>query len=539
VNLLAPLAAGFADAPSGSVDIYVRGTSTRASYFATFEGNNQVTPSASIPLDSNGRLLAYVNVLVDCVVKDTTGTIRCGFTAGETASTVEVRSASFTGTDYTTGVSALSNPNDLETILDKWTTSAGKPDWNVLSGGLSLTIQAALASVAGLFYNVKTYGAAGDGVADDTSAIAAAITAAGSGIVFFPSGTYRTTSALTVPGGTSLLGTGTASSSISIDHASANLLTLSANATAVHSIVGLKLTATQANSGIIVNVGAANHVSIRDCYLGGSLAQGVLVKTNDAAANVAVTWTTMQMGAAGMAQAILCTLGSVIMVGGDVVAPSGAFNTDIFTCNGTTIRLVGVRVDCSPMSSGAGFGLRTTTSAVVCGCTFINQAGGTVTAIVPPAAGSGLLEQGNVFGSSMTAFSGSSSYSASAGLRNGALLLSREFRVRTYAQDADFTIDSSVNYVQIIRAANTAQTVTLPLAPRPGMVVNVLIYNGTGGAFTNTNIVFNGASSTVKGATSPTSNMTSARFSTMRYTSHDLNGSAYWHGENPADNVAG
>lgn len=46
-------------------------------------------------------------------------------------------------------------------------------------------------------YNVKGYGAAGDGATDDTTAIQSAITQAntdGGGIIFFPEGTYRVTS---------------------------------------------------------------------------------------------------------------------------------------------------------------------------------------------------------------------------------------------------------------------------------------------------------------------------------------------------------
>lgn len=46
-----------------------------------------------------------------------------------------------------------------------------------------------------IYYNVKTYGAKGDGATDDTAAIAAAITAAtaSGGTVFFPAGTYIST----------------------------------------------------------------------------------------------------------------------------------------------------------------------------------------------------------------------------------------------------------------------------------------------------------------------------------------------------------
>lgn len=50
------------------------------------------------------------------------------------------------------------------------------------------------------FFNVKNYGATGDGTTDDTSSINDAIdalVAAGSGVLYFPAGTYKTTAALT------------------------------------------------------------------------------------------------------------------------------------------------------------------------------------------------------------------------------------------------------------------------------------------------------------------------------------------------------
>ena len=56
-------------------------------------------------------------------------------------------------------------------------------------------------------YNVKRYGARGDGAADDTAAIVAAIAAGGSVFdgtsvaraIFFPVGTYKITSSIDVP----------------------------------------------------------------------------------------------------------------------------------------------------------------------------------------------------------------------------------------------------------------------------------------------------------------------------------------------------
>lgn len=70
----------------------------------------------------------------------------------------------------------------------------------------------AWASAGGaLFYNVKDYGAVGNGSADDTSAINSAYSAAsaaGGGILYFPKGTYKVTSTLTWNGPVSVIGEG-------------------------------------------------------------------------------------------------------------------------------------------------------------------------------------------------------------------------------------------------------------------------------------------------------------------------------------------
>ena len=61
-------------------------------------------------------------------------------------------------------------------------------------------------SAFGQMASVKTYGAVGDGVADDTAAFTAALAA--STAVYVPPGTYKITSTLTVPNNTSLIGAG-------------------------------------------------------------------------------------------------------------------------------------------------------------------------------------------------------------------------------------------------------------------------------------------------------------------------------------------
>jgi hypothetical protein len=68
-----------------------------------------------------------------------------------------------------------------------------------------------------LYFDVKLYGAAGDGTTDDTVAIQAALTAAttSKGTVYLPAGTYKTTAALLPPLSVSMLGAGMAASIIS------------------------------------------------------------------------------------------------------------------------------------------------------------------------------------------------------------------------------------------------------------------------------------------------------------------------------------
>jgi len=65
------------------------------------------------------------------------------------------------------------------------------------------------ALVPSIYYNVKQYGAAGDGVTDDTTAIAAAITAASGSGVFLPAGIYQISSPLSLStANTHLIGAG-------------------------------------------------------------------------------------------------------------------------------------------------------------------------------------------------------------------------------------------------------------------------------------------------------------------------------------------
>ncbi len=283
MHLLAPLAAGIKGAESGTASIFTRGTTTRATYFTDFEGNSSVTSGDDVNLDTNGGEQIYVNSFVRVVVKKDGTTIRT-FTDGAAASAVELRSQSFLGTDYDSGASAASNPISLKEAMDLWLTSAGTTDFNILKDGASSTLQAALGAT--IFYNVVDYGATGDGTTDDTSAIQAAENAAGiaGGVVFFPGGTYRITTTLTLStDSVSLIGADSAASIIKIDNASnADAVTfLGANGRDVR---GLGFTCAQANSGSFISGGGTGHTTIDECTFDGTNMTGSLIVMDSSAA---------------------------------------------------------------------------------------------------------------------------------------------------------------------------------------------------------------------------------------------------------------
>lgn len=121
------------------------------------------------------------------------------------------------------------------------------------SGPVTFTVQSAYTWSGGTF-NVKTYGAKGDGVTDDTAAINSAISATGNTpdcIIYFPTGTYMVHSVINCGGGygtaRKMLGDGQASTTIratssfvssclvnvSADNSVLNALTLDTNSTGV------------------------------------------------------------------------------------------------------------------------------------------------------------------------------------------------------------------------------------------------------------------------------------------------------------------
>lgn len=196
MNLIAPLAAGITGAHNGHAEIYLRGTGTRAPVYTTFEGDGLDISGADIALDEHGGATVYVNVVVDVDILDEDGLPVRSFTVGSNAGSIEVISPSFTGTDYVGGATGANKPTTLQAVLDAVITSFGSTNWNTTG---AVPISSAAGTLSGIFYNVKSYGAVGNGATNDAAAITSAIAAAaaaGGGTVYFPPGVYLTNSSI-------------------------------------------------------------------------------------------------------------------------------------------------------------------------------------------------------------------------------------------------------------------------------------------------------------------------------------------------------
>jgi hypothetical protein len=165
----------------GKIYTYIAGTTTPQ---ATYTNASGVTPHANpIILDSAGRVPG--------------GEI--WLTAGASYKfLIETSTGSLLGTyDDITGI------NDLLSV----TTSLSSANVSFLQGGANAVTRTAQSKMRDTV-SVKDFGAVGDGVADDTAEIQAALTAGAGSAVYFPSGTYLISATLTVPADTMVTGDG-------------------------------------------------------------------------------------------------------------------------------------------------------------------------------------------------------------------------------------------------------------------------------------------------------------------------------------------
>lgn len=501
MHLINALVAGIRGAESGTAQIYSRGTSSKATCYASFEGTVLAQPPGGFPLDASGAYEVYVNGLVDILCRNTSGTVVRSFTDGAASPNVEVRSQSFTGRDYTSGASAVSNPTTLQAALDLWQTSAGEPDFNVLFSGASSSIQNAIGSIAGIFTNVKSpqFGAVGDGVVDDTTALQNALNQ--SNIVFFPAGTYRTTSKLTVPVGTSLWGAGSAGSKIFLDHATADCLEYGAGTSVGYQeIRGMQIDTKIANNGILVSLTAAGTrwLSITQSTIGSSATLhtsfGIKAVTN---AHRLLAVDSLVYGGTDAQISFTADTMRVTLRNVRVAVVGATYNATLVGVGGP-VNISGCTFDLSAVSSGTStcLGCGSNTGGVgASGCVYANDfvaaTGGTTGGLVVTGindASTRFFEIGNVFRSGFTTnVAGIGNVTASASVT----ATYRDSRVQTLSSDTTPQALSTIEngHVLLTRGTNTSQTLTAGVGP-PGSYFTLVILNSTGGNLSIGNQVF-------------------------------------------------
>lgn len=155
------------------------------------------------------------------------------------------------------------------------TAAVGTQEFPVNDSGTSkkVTLTQVRALINPGIINVKAYGATGDGSTDDTSAINSAIAVlnagTGEGVLYFPQGTYKVTSALTTITGTATIcgdgGSGTAAdvyanpvTEVQQTSATANLFTIQRSGTTIRDIALTNISGTtpSAGAGVLLGIGS-------------------------------------------------------------------------------------------------------------------------------------------------------------------------------------------------------------------------------------------------------------------------------------------
>lgn len=522
MHLISSLISGFPAAASGTAEVYQRGTSTRATYYSSFEGDVHSTSGADLALDSNGSAEIYVNELVDVHVKDSSGDTVYQFVDGQASGNVEVQSSAFNGTHYETGATAEGNPTTLQAVLDLWETNNGAPDWKVLFGGADTTLKNALGPLTGLVYNVKdpTYGAQGDGATNDVTSIQAAIDAAlaaGGGVVFFPDGNYYIEEDLVLKDGVSLLGAGAGVSVISTNHATENGLTLNATTSFWSFVSDLRITAAASNSGNAVKSAGTSKVVFSRCRFGSSNYSGNEL-IDLAGVGASTFFRDCYFGACGSTTDFVDASTST----GRTVFDGCRFDTAA-TYNDTNGLLYGLKIEVynslfNTASSTSGtfacyVSSSTTLDGRVIGCEFTDPGGATVTGIGlgTYTATSEFLEAANNLSddSNFTAYS----YTVTGVAGAQVYLHSREDRVYHVQDDTNGYVAPTDQYGHIVveRSTNADQAIASVSVP-DGASGSLTVWNNSGGTVTNQTL-----SSKFVGQTTAVSSFTNGSKVLLRY----------------------
>jgi hypothetical protein len=420
MHLISTLAAGVKGAENGIAEIYERGTVARAAYSFDFEGDGGFD-NTDLALDSHGGATVYVTQLCNVVVKTVGGAVLREFVAGVRDDCVEVESPAFSGNAYDNSSTGPGMPTTLAEVLDRWQIMNGGPDWQVDIPGVGIyPLGGAIANSFGLVFNVRASGAVGDGVANDTNAINAAIAeaiTAGGGVVFFPPGVYRTTGGHVVDGRVSLTGVGPGAASIVLDNPAAFFLirlTTSAAPNRFHVVQNLAMSSASAAPGAaLLDVpGTGCRSILHNLHLDGTnFGSQILDISTSPVTELLCGDCVFQLATAARALSVTSSNAVKRIVLRDCRFITPATFTSLGVVRSASLDIQGCVFDNSATATGTYSCIETSGSPVpawsVAGCQFINSAGASVTAMNWAAYGAtaSVVESDNTFGSTVTAYS--------------------------------------------------------------------------------------------------------------------------------------
>lgn len=446
---------------SGFARFYQPGTLIAVTVYSD---ESATTPlSQPVTLDSGGRAEVYALAPCRMIVKksDDATTVFDGNTTYVTAQQVSIKNAAVNG--------------GAETTLDAALTAiVSSTAYQESSTANTRTYTARLQDEA---VTVKDFGAAGDGVQDDTTKIQAALDHCGATgkSLLFPAGTYLISSALAASAYTykfDIRGDGAKSSIIKQSSTTANGLTLSFGGATGHGseIRGVSFTCSTASSGAAVSITNATGVVLRDVEtslfrtgIDASSAVGVIcdhVTVNSTDGNAAAAG--IKLGTNGRAMVCYLTgsssLGTALTLSGDGASADRCVLTGFLngvSVTGQYCSVDGVLVS-TQTSGGTAFSLAGSyCSANACSVTAmaINGTGFSLTATYCTVSSGRVTAASNsgTTGYSLAAaggcVTGSYATNCATGLSVGAVADCRWFGNSLVSNTADITINASAtNY---------------------------------------------------------------------------------------------
>lgn len=187
-------------------------------------------------------------------------------------------------------------------------------------------------SIRNGYNNVKLFGAVGDNVADDTTAIRAAITASASGgTVFFPKGVYKVTSTIVIPDGVTLVGVNTYSSTIMTNQPTGDVFTMASASTLER--LSVRSSVLRTAGAFVLIIGSQcriDFVSMAEYFVG------------------------IKVGVSGGVKAALARITRCVFTGTSTIVDSGG----IFACNFAEIKIAEITMTGPSGALEPTFGIR-------------------------------------------------------------------------------------------------------------------------------------------------------------------------------------